>query len=90
MCWLDSDTGEADTAAAAFTAEDHTAYGEAAPSLGADVLAAAAFAEVPRGSAEGFDCAALLPVAGELAAASEDPDVDELAKLIALASDLGA
>lgn len=87
--WLDPDTREADTAAATFTSEDHTAYGEAAPSLGTDVLAAA-FAEVLRGSAEGFDCAALLPAAGELAAASEDPDVDELAELIALASDLGA
>lgn len=87
--WLDPETGEADTVAATFATADQTGYGEAAPSLRVDVLAAA-FAEVLRGSAEGFDCSALLPAAEAAAAESEDPDVDELAELIALASDLGA
>lgn len=87
--WLDPDTGEADTAAATFATEGSTAYGDASPALRVDVLAAA-FAEVLRGSAEGFDCEALLPAAEAAAAESEDPDVDELAELIALASDLGA
>ncbi|WP_205325280.1 von Willebrand factor type A domain-containing protein [Glycomyces sp. YM15] len=52
-------------------------------------LVAAAFAEVLRGSA-GFDCDDLLAAARELAETSEDPDVEELAALIAIASDLGA
>jgi Ca-activated chloride channel homolog len=52
-------------------------------------LVAAAFAEVLRGSA-GFDCESLLPAARALAETSEDPDVEELAELIAMASELGA
>ncbi|MFG3339680.1 von Willebrand factor type A domain-containing protein [Glycomyces sp. NPDC048151] len=52
-------------------------------------LVAAAFAEILRGSA-GFDCESLLPAARALAESSDDPDVDELAELIATASELGA
>jgi len=52
-------------------------------------LVAAAFAEILRGSSE-FDCEDILPAARELAETSEDPDVKELADLIAIASDLGA
>ncbi|WP_026929483.1 vWA domain-containing protein [Glycomyces tenuis] len=87
--WLDPESGEADTVAATMSGADQSAYGDAAPSLGVDVVAAA-FAEALRGSAEGFDCESLLPAAQELAAASDDPDVDELAELIAVAADLGA
>lgn len=52
-------------------------------------LVAAAFAEVLRGSSE-FDCDDILAAAQDLAETTEDPDVEELAALIAVASDLGA
>jgi Ca-activated chloride channel family protein len=84
--WQDPETEETGTASAALESD---ALGEdALPSLDVDMLAAA-FAEVLRGSAD-FDCEALIPVADKLAETSEDPDVEELAELIAIASDLGA
>ncbi|WP_198587066.1 vWA domain-containing protein [Glycomyces xiaoerkulensis] len=87
--WLDPDTEEPDTAESAIGTGDLTSVADAAPALGVD-LTAAAFAEVLRGSADGFDCETLLPVADDFASRTEDPDVGELAELIALASDLGA
>ncbi|MEU6858989.1 von Willebrand factor type A domain-containing protein [Glycomyces sp. NPDC046736] len=84
--WQDPDTREPDTATAELTAES---FGESAlPSLDVD-LVAAAFAEALRGGAN-FDCEQILPAANALAEASDDPDVKELAELIALAVDLGA
>lgn len=84
--WQDPETEETGTASAALASE---ALGEdALASLDVDMVAAA-FAEVLRGSAD-FDCEALVPVAEELAETTEDPDVEELAELIAIASDLGA
>ncbi|MCD0442623.1 von Willebrand factor type A domain-containing protein [Glycomyces sp. A-F 0318] len=84
--WEDPETEEIGTAAADLRSG---ALGEdALPSLDVDMVAAA-FAEVLRGSAD-FDCAALVPVAEKLAETTEDPDVEELAELIAVASDLGA
>jgi Ca-activated chloride channel family protein len=84
--WQDPETDETDTAAAEL---DAGALGESAlPSLGVDVVAAA-FAEILRGSAD-FDCEALLPAANDLAESTDDPDVQELAELIAVAADLGA
>ncbi|WP_035748746.1 von Willebrand factor type A domain-containing protein [Glycomyces sp. NRRL B-16210] len=85
--WQDPETGEIDTASGEFEAG---AFGESAlPSLQVDMVAAA-FAEVLRGSAAGFDCAAILPAAQSVAEDSDDPDVQELAELVAWASDLGA
>ena len=84
--WEDPESEEIGTASAAV---ESGALGESAmPSLDVDMVAAA-FAEVLRGSAD-FDCEALIPVAEKLAETSEDPDVEELAELIAVASDLGA
>lgn len=84
--WQDPESGEIDTAAGEFHAGG---FGESAlPSLDVD-LVAAAFAEILRGSADGFDCASILPAAQEVAAGTDDADVQELASLIAKASDLG-
>ncbi|MEU5873798.1 von Willebrand factor type A domain-containing protein [Glycomyces sp. NPDC047369] len=79
--WTDPGTGETGEAAAE-TAADADAGLDTA-------LLAAAFAEVLRGSAS-FDCGDLLGDAEALAAASDDPEVDELAELIAIAAELGA
>lgn len=84
--WLDPETDEPDTADAELAVG--TVYDSANPPMDVAVIAAA-FAEVLRGSAE-FDCAAILPAAQELAETTEDPEVEELAALIAIAEDLGA
>ncbi|WP_158630305.1 vWA domain-containing protein [Glycomyces terrestris] len=84
--WTDPETGETGTA-------EQTADAGAVfdfPDSGLDVATvAAAFAEALRGSAE-FDCAAILPEAQALAETTDDPDVDELAELVAAAAELGA
>ncbi|MEU5153390.1 von Willebrand factor type A domain-containing protein [Glycomyces sp. NPDC021274] len=85
--WEDPETEEIGTASVALnTGADLNADADAHLSVD---LVAAAFAEVLRGSA-GFDCESLLPAARELAETSEDPDVEELAELIEMASALGA
>jgi Ca-activated chloride channel family protein len=84
--WLDPETEEPDTAEAgldAFTVTD-----SAAPSMDVAVLAAA-FAEALRGGAD-FDCGDLLAPAEDLAGTTDDPDVAELAELIAIAAELDA
>ncbi|MFC3491220.1 vWA domain-containing protein [Glycomyces rhizosphaerae] len=84
--WQDPETEETGTAEASLPTD--TLADGPGPHLSVDMVAAA-FAEILRGSAE-FDCEAILPAAQELAETTEDPDVEELAELIAAASDLGA
>ncbi|NUQ90156.1 MAG: DUF3520 domain-containing protein, partial [Glycomyces artemisiae] len=79
--WTDPETGETGEASAEAAVDADAGLDTA--------LLAAAFAEVLRGSAS-FTCADLLDDAEALAAASDDPDVDELADLIAIAAELGA
>jgi Ca-activated chloride channel family protein len=84
--WQDPETEETETDRAYLPTES-LADGPGSH-LSVDMVAAA-FAEILRGSAA-FDCEAILPAAQELAETTEDPDVEELAELIAAASDLGA
>ncbi|PRY57797.1 vWA domain-containing protein [Glycomyces artemisiae] len=79
--WTDPETGETGEASAEAAVDADAGLDTA--------LLAAAFAEVLRGSAS-FTCSDLLDDAEALAAASDDPDVDELADLIAIAAELGA
>jgi len=83
--WQDPETEEIGTAEAVLNTGE---VSDAANRTFEVAVIAAAFAELLRGSAE-FDIAELLPAAQELAVATEDPDVDELAELIGTAADLG-
>jgi Ca-activated chloride channel homolog len=85
--WLDPDTREADTASGTVSTADLGTFDDASPRFGVAAVAAA-FAELLRGSADGYGYTDLLPHAEALAVATEDPDVAELAELIAIASDL--
>ncbi|SDD32272.1 vWA domain-containing protein [Glycomyces harbinensis] len=83
--WQDPETEEIGTASAVL---DTGAVTDPANRTFEVAVVAAAFAELLRGSAE-FDVEELLPAARDLAETTEDPDVDELAELIGIASDLG-
>ncbi|MEU6247408.1 von Willebrand factor type A domain-containing protein [Glycomyces sp. NPDC047010] len=82
--WTDPETGETGTAEASVD----TGSGADGSDAGlTTAVLAAAFAEALRGGSE-FSCADLLADAEALAAESDDPDVDELAELIAVAAEL--
>ena len=88
--WLDPDTDEPDTrdGDAGIAAVD-VDLADASPRLAVD-LVAGAFAELLRGGdyAQAIDVTALAEHAAELATATEDADVAELADLIVAAAEL--